>query len=327
MHHCPFPILTLKCRFFAELKHLFSLVPILVAVSGRVWASKKVNCELSDETGVIVSLRDDSKSETKSENVWLSNSTPLRQVVRETPWALVDGKGPFQAQLPVQDGRQAAGDYMQLSADVFQPASDGLVDQVLGQLVGHKQLGIRRTERYLPAGTAITAVGELAAAVDHPSAFKGACRDHGKMLVLREPHKGPFILSTRSLEELISSAQGTSVVCGNIAAFFITAGASMLLLSAYNTSKAKRRLDEFQRRIRDARGNRSAATAAGENGEASEERRGVCVACLERDSNMVFPCGHLCVCRHCFHAAAGSARLKRCPICREHGRPIQIFLT
>lgn len=275
---------------------------------------------------MIVSIRDDNKSETKSENIWLTNSTPLRQVVKETPWALVDGKGPFQVQLPVQNGRQAAGNYMQLSGDLFQPASDGLVDQVLGQLAGHKQLGIRRTERYLPAGTAITAVGELAAVVDHPGAFKGAYREHGKMLILREPRKGPFVLSTRSLEELISSAQGTSVICGNIAAFFITAGASMLLLSAYYSREAKRRLNEFQRRIRDARENGSAATGAGQSGEASGERRGVCVACLERDSDMVFPsCGHLCVCRQC--AVAASARLNRCPICREYGKPIQVFLT
>jgi E3 Ubiquitin ligase/Zinc finger, C3HC4 type (RING finger) len=332
----------------AELKHLFSLVPILIAVSGRVWANRQINCELSENKGVMVSVRDENKSETKSENIWLTNSTPLREVIKETPWALVDGKGPFAVHLPVQDGRQAAGDYMQLSGDLFQPAADGLVDQVLGQLVGHKQLGIRRTERYLPSGTAITAIGELAAVVDHPGAFKGAYREDGKMLVLREPRTGPFILSRRSLEDLISSAQGVSAVCGNIAAFFITTGASMLLLSAYYTNEAKRRSNEFQRRIRDAReSRRAAAAAAGENGGSSrpsqaagnggqqapsneangdEERKGVCVACLERDSDMVFPgCGHLCVCRQC--AAAGSNRLNRCPICRVYGKPIQVFLT
>jgi hypothetical protein len=40
---------------------------------------------------------------------------------------------------------------------------------------------------------------------------------------------------------------------------------------------------------------------------------------------MIFPeCGHLCLCRPC---VASCGQLDRCPICRERGRPRQVYLT
>ncbi len=302
---------------------------------------------------MIISVRDDSKSETKSGNVWFTDSTRLRESIKETPWALVDGKGPFAVQLPIQDGRKAAGDYMQFSGDQFQPAPDGIVDQVLGQIVGHKQLGIHRTETCLLPGTPLTAVGELVAVKDNHWGFLGRFTDNGKVLVLRKPSKGPFIFSGRSLEELISSAQGASVLCGNAASVLIAIGTGMLLLSEFYAYETRWRAMEAHRRIVEAAGARRAAAAAaaaaaaearagngqqrgrtgvangvengGGDGGEEEQRRGVCIVCLERDSDMIFPeCGHLCLCRPC---VASCGQLDRCPICRERGRPRQVYLT
>ncbi len=40
------------------------------------------------------------------------------------------------------------------------------------QVAGARPLGVRQVERCLPVGAMLTAVGELNAAVEHPSAFK-----------------------------------------------------------------------------------------------------------------------------------------------------------
>ena len=304
-----------QCRFLphahssychAELKHLLSLVPLLVAVTGRVWAAKPLKCELSEGEGAIVEvrgagsslpraarapprhhspppttpcpahcalqLREDKKSERRAGGVgWLPDTEPLREVVREAEWALVDESGPFAVQLPVVDGRRARNECMQTSGEVFLPATEGLVETVVNQLSGLKNLGVRRTERVLPLGVAVTAIGELRAVVDHPGVYKGAVRAGGQMLALQAPQKGPFLLTRRRLPELVASVQGASAACGRLALVFFGAGASMLLAVAahrawvtHREEKARRRVEGARaRRARDAPARRSSSGAAG----------------------------------------------------------------
>ena len=263
---------------------------------------------------------------------WLSDASPLRETVRETPWALVDSKGPFQVQLPIEDGYKARGDYYQVSGDQFIPAPEGIVDVVVGQLVGHKVLGVRRIEYFLPVETTLTAVGELVEVRDIPGGhFKGAFRENGKTLVLRQPKNGPFLLSRRQLPDLISAAEATSAFCSKLASGMLTVGAGLLLLSAFYNALAKRREKEVQRRSEAARARREAArsssngsgAAAADGGGGSA---GLCVVCLVNGSEMVYPgCGHLCVCSNC--ATGRSSVWSRCPICRSQGHPIRVYIT
>ena len=56
------------------------------------------------------------------------------------------------------------------------------------EVLGSRDLGLRRTELSLPQGTLLTAVGELVAEVEHPSAFQvrrrpAAARCAGSFLV------------------------------------------------------------------------------------------------------------------------------------------------
>lgn len=272
----------------------------------------------------------------------MSNSEPLREVVRETDWALTDASG--HVHLPVLDGRRATGDYLQMSGDVFIPAEEGLLEQVLGQLAGHKSLGVRRSERVLAQGAVITAIGELATAMDHPGMFKGAFRAPGKVFVLQAPRKGPFMLSRRRLPEIVASAQATSIYCTQMATFFTVAGATMLLAVGvrkvwlwHREQTMKRRVDEARRRRRTTAGGggrSTSSTGAGmevgheedrEGDQGGDARSGTCVVCLERESELVYPqCGHLCVCSLCGGAGPG---LGRCPICRSRGPPIKVFRT
>ena len=336
-------VLCLDRYIHAEVKYLVSAIPLLIAVTGRVWASKPATCELSDNKGAIVVLREDKKSQTRTDNIWFTDNEPLRQVVKESPWALVDGMGPFQTQLPVIDGRHATPvDCYDVSGDVFLPVEEGLVDQVLGQLVGHKNLGFRRTEHYLPIGTEVTVVGELTTASSpSTSTTKGTIRDdNGRILVLKQPRHGPFILSKHSLSDLLASAQHTSWWCSRVAGVMTSAGVAMLAASWYLKYLKAKREKEWEARVRDIRRRGNTTTGAtggatttssnqgqGENNDGA--RTGMCVVCWDRPSDMVFPeCGHLCVCRVCVQEGAGSGAASasvRCPICRTGGRPIRVF--
>lgn len=47
---------------------------------------------------------------------------------------------------------------------------------------------------------------------------------------------------------------------------------------------------------------------------------GMCVICMQRNSNTVFPaCGHMCTCTGC------ACSLNRCPISRSRGRSIRVY--
>lgn len=325
-----------------------------MAITGRVWTPKPISCDLSNDEAVIVELREDRKSETRSANVWIPDSAPLREVVRETEWALVGGKGSQEVQVPIIDGRHAVGDFLRISGDQFVPSSEGLVEQVLGQLSGHKSLGVRRSELFLPVGTALTAVGELSSVIDHPTVFKNAYRSNGKMYVLHSPTNSrvPFILSHHTLPEMINSALETSAACSRLATWFAAAGVTMLAVSAYHHIWVWYREQKMRRRVENARKARQAAGSVGnhsgdgtngaraagvvegdENGDVAGQRSaasegegaGLCVVCLQRSSQFVFPgCGHLCVCDSCIRSGNG---LTKCPICRARGKPIRVYVT
>jgi hypothetical protein len=56
------------------------------------------------------------------------------------------------------------------------PDSDeSLLGRVVDEMKGSRSVGVRRVEYMLPVGTPLTAVGELRAAVEHPSAFQVRC--------------------------------------------------------------------------------------------------------------------------------------------------------
>lgn len=161
-----------------DLKALAPLVPLVVAVTGRVWTARPLSCELSETAAAIVELQEERKGERRAGAVWVRQSEPVRTSVREAEWCLQEASGEpgrqnEPMQLPVLAGSSAHGDYLQSSGDVFVPAQGGgVMDALVGELAGHRHLGQRIRERALPVGTAITAVGELADVLDHPAAFE-----------------------------------------------------------------------------------------------------------------------------------------------------------
>ena len=60
-------------------------------------------------------MREEKKSERRvSANAWVGDSQTLRESLREAAWSLGDGSG---GELPVEGGRFADGDYLQMSGD------------------------------------------------------------------------------------------------------------------------------------------------------------------------------------------------------------------
>ncbi|PRW33003.1 tryptophan synthase beta chain 1 isoform A [Chlorella sorokiniana] len=213
----------------AELKQLWALVPILVAVTGRVLSPKPYRCEMSDTDAAIVEMREEKKSERRAGgNAWVADSQLLRETVKESAWALGDGS---KAELPVEGGRFADGDYLQMSGDCLIPDNSPQLVRIADGLIGSRSIGVRQAERMLPVGTVLTAVGELSTAVEHPSDFKGAVRRGGKMLVMRQPRDGPFLLSRRPLPEFsdratmqCTAAAARAQVAGSAASQHLTGG-------------------------------------------------------------------------------------------------------
>ncbi len=171
-------------------------------------------------------------------------------------------------------------------------------------------------------------------------------RRGGKMLVLRQPRDGPFLLSRQPLPEVIASLQASSVACHQWAAAFSALGATMLVAAAAHKAATWLRQRRIRQRIEKALRERRAAAAAGGGGETAAAAgqlpatgsgeagaaaadgaeddegiaRGLCVICFDQQPEVVFPaCGHMCACARC------GGGLQRCPICRSRGRPIRVF--
>ena len=76
---------------------------------------------------------------------------------------------------------------MPAAGDEYVPLDHGLARKAMDNLLGWRVLGLRRTERILPVGATLAAVGEVARAVDAAAAATpGALHTgSGEVLVLR----------------------------------------------------------------------------------------------------------------------------------------------
>jgi E3 ubiquitin-protein ligase MUL1 len=90
----------------------------------------------------------------------------------------------------VVGARAAAGLILTVASEVFEESGRTLVRGTLDYLQGLKMLGVKRTERVLPTGTSLTVVGE-------------AIKDDVGTIRIQRPHKGPFYVSPKGIDQLI----------------------------------------------------------------------------------------------------------------------------
>ncbi|KAJ0112910.1 hypothetical protein Patl1_01165 [Pistacia atlantica] len=221
----------------------------------------------------------------------------------------------------VVGARSATGFVLTVGSEVFEESGRSLVRGTLDYLQGLKMLGVKRIERLLPTGTSLTVVGE-------------AVKDDIGTVRIQRPHKGPFYVSPKTIDELIANL-------GKWARWYKYASAGLTVFGVFLIAKRsiqyileRKRRWELQRRyvwlnfiicvwrlVLAAATKRSgkdseASNGTSENGSDGTKRDRVmpdiCVICLEHEYNAVFvPCGHMCCCTAC------SSHLTSCPLCRR----------
>ncbi|KAF9669406.1 hypothetical protein SADUNF_Sadunf14G0104400 [Salix dunnii] len=165
------------------------VLPLVVAISGRVGAESPISCEFSGLRGVIVEeTAEQHFLKHNDAGSWIQDSALMLSMSKEVPWYLDDGTD----QVYVVGARGASGFVLTVGSEVFEESGRSLVRGTLDYLQGLKMLGVKRIERVLPTGTSLTVVGE-------------AVKDDIGTVRIQRPHKGPFYVSPKSIDELIGN--------------------------------------------------------------------------------------------------------------------------
>ncbi|XWS46777.1 hypothetical protein CRYUN_Cryun14cG0097200 [Craigia yunnanensis] len=269
-----------------ELAQLLDLeikvLPLIVTISGRVGSETPINCEHSGLRGVIVEeTAEQHFLKHNDAGSWIQDSALMLSMSKEVPWYLDDGTG----RVYIVGARGAAGFALTVGSEVFEESGRSIVRGTLDYLQGLK-----------------------------------AVKDDIGTIRIQKPHKGPFYVSPKSIDQLISNL-GKWARWYKYASFGLTIfGVFLITKHAIHYVLERRRRWELQRRVLAAAAKRSGPdnedpTWKAEN-EAETRRERImpdlCVICLEQDYNAVFiQCGHMCCCTTC------SSNLTNCPLCRR----------
>ncbi|XP_022960253.1 E3 ubiquitin-protein ligase SP1 isoform X1 [Cucurbita moschata] len=301
-----------QLKELAQLLEAECVVPLVVAISGRVSSDTPINCEFSGLRGVIVEetfcffppQAEQHFLKHNDAGSWIQDSALMLSMSKEVPWYLDDGTG----RAFVVGARSATNFILPVVSEIFEESGRSLMRGTLDYLQGLKMLGVKRIERVLPTGTSLTVVGE-------------AAKDDIGTIRIQRPHKGPFYVSPKTIDQLISNL-------GKWARWYKYASLGLSIFGLYLVTKhailyllGRRRRWKYQKRVLAAAAKRSNQENEGENGTTNNGSDGtkrdrsmpdLCVICLERDYNAVFvPCGHMCCCVAC------CSHLTNCPLCRR----------
>ncbi|XP_074559238.1 E3 ubiquitin-protein ligase SP1-like, partial [Curcuma longa] len=283
------------------------VVPLVVTVTGRVGAETPINCEQSGLRGVIVEeTAEQHFLKHNDAGSWIQDSAMMLSLSKEVPWFLDDGTG----RVYVVGARGATGLVLTVASEVFEESGRSLVRGTLDYLQGLKMLGVKRTERILPTGTALTIVGE--AAKD----------DVGKIRIQR-PEKGPFYISPKNIDQLIANLgkNGLEIISAKEFGIYIRKLAHsnanslwfpFLFLLWYYFALCRVLAAAAAQQARKSEGTNQESEKEPDNAKKENLALDICVICLEQEYNAVFvPCGHMCCCTTC------SVHLMSCPLCRK----------
>jgi E3 ubiquitin-protein ligase MUL1 len=282
-----------------------NVIPLIVTVSGRVCSDTPIDCEYSKLRGVILDQTTEQHFLKHNDSgSWIQDSAIMVSTSKEVPWYLDDGTG----HVYVVGARSATGLVLTVGSEVFEEAGRTLVRGTLDYLQGLKMLGVKKVERVLPTGTSLTVVGE-------------AIKDDLGTVRIQRPHKGPFYVSPKSIDQLIRNLGVWARFYKYASLGFSAFGIYLIAKHAFQYIMDRRRHWVLRKRVLDAAAKRPGRNSEGsnadaENGSNSTNRDGVmpdlCVICLEQEYNSVFvPCGHMCCCMAC------SSHLGNCPLCRR----------
>ncbi|KAG0495351.1 hypothetical protein HPP92_000041 [Vanilla planifolia] len=275
----------------------------LVTVSGRVCSDTPIQCELSGLRGVIVEeTAEQHFLKHNDAGSWVQDSALMLSMSKEVPWYLDDGT----ERVFVVGARGSTGLVLTIASEVFKDSGQSVLHGTLDYLQGLKMLGVKKVERVLPTGTSLTVVGE-------------AVKDDVGTIRIQRPHKGPFFVSPKSIDQLISNLRKWARWYQVASMGFTVFGVYLLAKRVLQYIWQRRRRWEYQKRVLDAASQRKGPDAEGgkssmlpDNLKRDRLMPDICVICLEEEYNAVFiPCGHMCCCTNC------SSHLSSCPLCRR----------
>ncbi|KAF3436341.1 hypothetical protein FNV43_RR23433 [Rhamnella rubrinervis] len=294
-----------QLKELAQILEAECILPLVVAISGRVGSESPITCELSGLRGVVVEeTAEQHFLKHNDAGSWIQDSALMLSMSKEVPWYLDDGT----ALVNVVGARGATGFVLPVVSEIFEESGRSLVRGTLDYLQGLKMLGVKRIERLLPTGSSLTVVGE-------------AAKDDIGTVRIQRPHKGPFYVSPKTIDQLITNL-------GKWARWYNYASMGLTVLGVYLMAKhviqyilERKHRRELQKRVLAAAAKRSLQDSEGQDDNAENVSDGstrdrllpdLCVICLEQEYNAVFvPCGHMCCCISC------SSHLTNCPLCRR----------
>ncbi len=210
-----------------------------VEVKGRVVCDSPHRGELSEQLGAIVEidvirvaerLEESRDAHGHIRSTWRKHEETLSSNRRESPFSIDDGSGRLNVksnrsielvksfeQFQPEGGAGFGGGQLSLSMGRFQISlGGGGWDPTSSRTLGYKYI-----ERILPVGKPVYAIGEVA-----------VTEDDG--LVLRAPtdedKKKPFVLSPRTEEEIVKSAEKSAAVLKIIAAVLALGGLALAVV-------------------------------------------------------------------------------------------------
>jgi len=328
-------VLSLDGRGSHGIQTVLDVLPLVVALTGTIFCRKSVSCSLSDKECAIVERVEEKKVESLVNSVWV-NGFEYMSLDRQEE---VFGVSVDDVVLPIVRPLSLQGKYLVKSGEKFEPNPNehSLVHHVVGQVSGYRDLGVRTTERCLPVGAVVTAIGELAwETVDstfeeQSNLVRNPKGSSSTALVLRPPSgknkdTQHFMLwEGASFADVLAMYRGAASFAGTASMYCYVVGVSMLGTRLCRTFHRKYRersfLKRFRQHLRDKRRNET-STAWQEEDDEPNDTEHVCVVCMDQPSSKAYPCGHLCICTSC--STRGSAATT-CPICRTRGKPIIIY--
>ncbi|KAH0663626.1 hypothetical protein KY285_029475 [Solanum tuberosum] len=256
------------------------VLPLVVTISGRVGSDTPINCEYSGLRGVIVEeTAEQHFLKHNDAGSWIQDSALMLSMCKEVPWYLDDDTG----RTFVVGGRGATGLVLTVGSEIFEEAGRSFVRGTLDYLQGLKMLGVKRIERVLPVGTPLTVVGE-------------AVKDDIGTVRIQRPHKGPFYISHKTIDQLIANLGRWARWYKYASMGFTAVGVYLLVKHTFHYMMERKRHWELRRRVLAAAAKRAGhedegSNATAENGVDNKKdllMPNLCVICLEQEYNSVF---------------------------------------
>lgn len=316
--------------------NLMDLLPMLVAVRGKVGSHHPRQCSLCDQKAVIYEFVEEDIHVKQAPGGTLVR-TP-EETVRETSeveW-FVDVGSTHPVKVEGGRGAELLDTAMEMKQRYEDVQNKDLMTVLKERVWQSYRQGKRSTEKFLPVGSLVTVVGELARNTLLHTLTESISGPQGAVFpyLIRKPVQGPFYITPLPLPLLRAYFMRSASWYRTFALAFGILGGTLVggkalwgIWSSYKEWRFRQVVRQAEAKWREKVQARALShhhmppeASEGEGLTSADRLPGLCVVCLDKPCEVVFTrCGHLCACMEC------SAHLGKCPICRLSGGKIRVY--